>query len=90
MFRKRFKTKNFVLSRNVTDNDVLDTPCVNLGTKIANQMYSGVDQSKSTLLTGQFDPDDSFEVDAACDFKTDRFGLSISEPVPSADSAPSE
>lgn len=90
MFRNRFKTKNFVLSRNATDNDIIDMPCVNLGTKIANQMYSGVDQSKSTLLSGQYDSEDSFDVDPACDFKTDRFGFSISEPIPNDDPSPSE
>lgn len=90
MFRNRFYSKIYIVHRNETDNDVIEMPCVNLGTKIANQMYSGVDPTNSTLLHGMHDPEDSFDVDPACDFHTDRFGLTISDPVPTGDPAPSE
>lgn len=59
--------------------DVILRPCTNLGTRIADQMYHGVDSSNSTLITGAYDDEDNFDVDPACDMRTDRFDLK--EPV---------
>ena len=64
--------------------DEVTTPCVCLGTRIAEQMYNGVDNSHSTLLTGEFDDDDNWDVDPACDMHTDRMDLSIRESIPSS------
>lgn len=83
MYRRRFKHLNKV-SRTVVDNDVLERPCVNLGTQILNQIYHGVDAAHSTLLQGQFDPADCDEVDPAVDMRTDRFTLELKELVPTS------
>lgn len=69
----------------VHNPDILDTPCVNLGTRIAEQMYHGVDNGNSTLVTGQYDDDDDWDVDPACDMTTDRLTLEIRETIPVSD-----
>ena len=46
-----------------------------LGSRIQHQMYHGVSSGNSTLLTGQYDDEDSFDVDPACDMSTDRFEI---------------
>lgn len=83
MYKNRIK--RCVGSEVPNNPDVLNIPCENLGTLIANQMYYGTDSSNSTLLSGQFDPEDSFDVDPACDFSTDRFGLVVERPPLSTD-----
>lgn len=83
MYRRRLKLVNRV-TRTSVDNDVLERPCVNLGTQILNQMYHGVDAAHSTLLQGQYDPADCDDVDPAVDMKTDRFTLELKELVPTS------
>lgn len=81
MYRNKVKTSS---SRaDYKDTDVLQRPCVNLGTRISLQIYSGVDSQNSTLITGEYDDPESWEVDPACDMSTDRFGVALSEPIPS-------
>lgn len=80
MYKNRIKP--FGLSNDFPEENILERPCRCLGSRIADQMYNGVDQSNSTLLTGQYDDDDSWDVDPACDMKTDRFDLDIKEHVP--------
>lgn len=79
------------ISVSVVDNpDIIDKPCVNLGTRIKNQMYAGVDNSNSTLVSGQYDDDDSWDVDPACDMRTDRFTYEVKNPVPVVESPVTE
>lgn len=65
-----------------TNSDILDRPCKCLGSRIADQMYHGVDNGNSTLVSGQYDDDDDWTVDPACDMSTDRMTLEIRETVP--------
>ena len=71
-----------------SDPDVLDVPCRCLGSRIKDQMYNGVDNSNSTLLTGQYDDDDSWDIDPACDMSTDRMTLEVREVVPTDEPTP--
>ena len=64
--------------------DILDRSCKCLGSRIAEQMYHGVDNGNSTLVTGQYDDDDDWNVDPACDMSTDRLTLEIRETVPTS------
>lgn len=57
-----------------------------LGSLIAEQMYHGVNPSQSTLVTGEYDAEESWDVDPACDMNTDRFGTVV-ETVPQASAA---
>lgn len=52
-----------------------------LGSLIREQMYHGVNPSQSTLVTGEYDAEESWDVDPACDMNTDRFGTVV-ETVP--------
>lgn len=74
------------ISKGLADSDVLDRPCRCLGSRIADQMYSGVDSQNSTLITGQYDDDDNWDVDPACDMRTDRFDVELSEQLPTTGS----
>ena len=79
------------ITASFTENkDILDRPCVCLGTRIREQMYSGVDSSNSTLVTGQYDDDDCWDVDPACDMSTDRMSMDVREVVPTTDNTPAE
>ena len=79
------------ISVSTVDNpDIIDRPCVNLGTRIKNQMYAGVDNSNSTLVSGQYDDDDNWDVDPACDMSTDRMTMDVREVVPTTSEAPAE
>lgn len=66
--------------------DVIERPCRNLGSRIVDQMYHGVDSSNSTLISGAYDDEDNFDVDPACDMRTDRFDLKEPVPVSAGDS----
>lgn len=57
-----------------------------LGSLIAEQMYRGVNSSQSTLLSGEYDAEESWDVDPACDMNTDRFGTVV-ESVPQSSAA---
>ncbi|MBO5801552.1 MAG: hypothetical protein J6R16_04695, partial [Alistipes sp.] len=81
MYRNRYKPLVNIPPES-NDTEINTTPCECLGTRIQRQMYSGVDSSVSTLLHGQFDDDDSWDVDPACDMSTDRFDLDLKERVP--------
>lgn len=72
----------------VENKDILDRPCRCLGSRIKDQMYAGVDNANSTLVTGQYDDDDSWDVDPACDMSTDRMTMEIREVVPTVDPIP--
>lgn len=48
-----------------------------LGSLLAEQMYHGVNPSQSTLLSGEYDAEESWDVDPACDMSTDRFGTVV-------------
>lgn len=64
--------------RSVNPNaDIIDQPCVNLGSSIRDQMYHGIDSGNSTLISGEYDDDDNWDVDPACDMSTDRFELNV-------------
>lgn len=71
MYIKPFST----LAVNPNNNKVSQPCTMRLGSKIANQMYGGVSPANSTLISGEYDEEDSFDVDPACDMKTDRFEL---------------
>lgn len=58
-------------------SEVLTPVRGNLGTLINNQRYAGVSSGNSTLITGQYDDEDSFDVDPACDMSTDRFEVNV-------------
>lgn len=60
----------------------------NLGSLIQDQMYHGVSSSNSTLLSGEFDDEDNFDVDPLCNMKTDRFDISSQPFVESAPDTP--
>lgn len=81
MYRNRYKP---LISRPASNpsEDINTKPCECLGTRIQQQMYFGVDSSVSTLLHGQFDDNDNWDVDPACDMSTDRFDLDLPERVP--------
>lgn len=64
---KRFSTRPIIKGQ-------IYTPVkANLGSLITDQMYHGVSAENSTLLSGQYDDEDNFDVDPACDFSTDIF-----------------
>lgn len=58
-------------------SEVLTPVRGNLGTLINNQRYAGVSSGNSTLITSQYDDEDSFDVDPACDMSTDRFDVNV-------------
>lgn len=71
-------------------HDVVESPCINLGSSIRDQMYHGIDSGNSTLISGEYDDDDNWDVDPACDMSTDRFELNVdSNALHSAPAAPS-
>lgn len=61
----------------VVSSEVLTPVRGNLGSLINNQRYAGVSSGNSTLITGQYDDEDSFDVDPACDMSTDRFEVNV-------------
>ena len=67
---------------------ISESPCMNLGSKIFDQMYTGIDQSNSTLVSGEYDDDDNWDVDPACDMNTDRFDVRESPVVKSQPDTP--
>lgn len=74
----------------ISCDDISDTtPCVNLGTSITNQMYNGVDNNNSSLLHGEFDDEDNWDVDPLCDMSSDRMELTPIERVPDMNNDPS-
>lgn len=89
MYKHKIKPSGLVLIGH-SDDDIVNTPCRCLGSRIRDQMYHGIDSSNSTLLSGEFDDDDSWDVDPACDMRTDRFTLDVKTPVPSTEPTPSE
>lgn len=69
-------TKPIIPVKNHPFNDSILKPVDRcLGSRIQHQMFHGVSSGNSTLLTGQYDDEDSFEVDPACDMQTDRFDI---------------
>lgn len=90
------RVKSFEPGRSMPGVDVVNEPVtMRLGSQISEQMYHGVNTSQSTLLSGEYDDEDNFDVDPACDFNTDRFGYKESLPgdlvnAPKSDPAPSE
>ena len=70
------KPKSFNFEFSPAPEQVLE-PCVNLGTRIARQMYNGVDPNNSTLVHGEYDDEDSWDVDPAVDMSADRFELNV-------------
>ena len=94
MYRNR--VNSFQPRRSSSAVDMVNQPVtMRLGSQIAEQMYNGVNTSQSTLLSGEYDDEDSFDVDPACDFNTDRFGYKESLPgdlvnAPKSDPTPSE
>lgn len=40
-------------------------------------MYNGVDPNNSTLVHGEYDDEDSWDVDPAVDMSADRFELNV-------------
>lgn len=69
--------KSFTRFKSPSSNEILSPVRGNLGSLISNQMYNGVSSNQSTLLTGEFDDEDSFDVDPACDMSTDRFDVNL-------------
>lgn len=73
-----------IFASSFPNTDVVETTCTCLGTRIRDQMYQGVSPDSSTLVSGQYDDEDNWDVDPACDMSTDRFELDLKERVPIA------
>lgn len=90
MYSKILRVSAYHVEPDTTlDNDEILQPCECLGTRIANQMYNGVDQGNSTLFSGQYDDPDCWDVDPACDMSTDRMDMTFSDRIPDNDPSPS-
>lgn len=77
-----------IVSSPFVNSDEVITPARCLGSRLRDQMFSGVSSENSTLLTGMYDDEDNWDVDPLCDMSSDRLDLSLVESVPVVEPVP--
>lgn len=73
-----------IVSSPFVDENEVTTQARCLGSRLRDQMFNGVSSDNSTLLTGNYDDEDDWDVDPLCDMSSDRMDLSLVEPVPTS------